>query len=223
MRTYVSIFVLGLLLVAGAVFSQGQDAIRFAVSPFISLTVDAEKENAGKEASHEIEEGLAKGKWFELRKSGEIESFLSKLEFAQAGGGNVDEVASMGKSLQIKYLTVGSVAKFGSHYEVDSRSVNIDNWTIVHSSGCSSADLDGACDFINKDVSITLTKEDLAAGETYFPDGMTPPRFYQPTTRGVEERIARRLQDLTERNTRGSVVSTSGTESDSAAAPPPSD
>ena len=63
----------------------------------------------------------------------------------------------------------------------------------------------------------------FAAGETYFPDGMTPPRFYQPTTRGVEERIARRLQDLAELNTRGSVVSTSGTEGDSAAAPPPSD
>ena len=63
----------------------------------------------------------------------------------------------------------------------------------------------------------------FAAGETYFPDGMTPPRFYQPTSRGVEERIARRLQDLAERNTRGSVVSPSGTESDSAATPPLSD
>jgi len=32
---------------------------------------------------------------------------------------------------------------------------------IVHSSGCSSVDLDSACNFINKDVEITLTKEDL--------------------------------------------------------------
>nr|WP_245800496.1 replication-associated recombination protein A [Thiomonas intermedia] len=63
----------------------------------------------------------------------------------------------------------------------------------------------------------------FVAGETYFPDGMTPPHFYQPTTRGVEERIARRLQELAERNTRGSVVSPSGTESDSAATAPPSD
>jgi putative ATPase len=63
----------------------------------------------------------------------------------------------------------------------------------------------------------------FAAGETYFPDGMTPPRFYQPTSRGVEERIARRLQDLAERNTRGSVVSSFGPESDSAATEPSSD
>jgi putative ATPase len=63
----------------------------------------------------------------------------------------------------------------------------------------------------------------FAAGETYFPDGMRPPRFYQPTSRGVEERIARRLQELAERNTRGSVVSSFGPESDSAATEPPSD
>lgn len=167
MKKYISICAVCLAFAAaGVLYSQSADVVRFAVSPFTSLTVDAEKENAGKEASHEIEEGLSAGKWFELRKSGEIESFLERLEFAQAGGGNVDEVAAMGKNLQIKYLTVGSVAKFGSHYEVDSRSVNIDNWTIVHSSGCSAADLDGACGYINKDVAITLTKDDLAARET---------------------------------------------------------
>ncbi|OIQ66656.1 replication-associated recombination protein A [mine drainage metagenome] len=40
----------------------------------------------------------------------------------------------------------------------------------------------------------------FAAGENYFPEGMTPPRFYRPTARGVEERIARRLQELAQRN-----------------------
>ncbi|MDD4885510.1 MAG: replication-associated recombination protein A [Thiomonas sp.] len=63
----------------------------------------------------------------------------------------------------------------------------------------------------------------FAAGEQYFPEGMTPPRFYQPTSRGVEERIARRLQDLAERNTRGSVVSALQPESDSVAPKPPAD
>jgi putative ATPase len=63
----------------------------------------------------------------------------------------------------------------------------------------------------------------FAAGEQYFPDGMTPPRFYQPTSRGMEERIARRLQDLAARNTRGSVVSAFQTESDIAAPKPPAD
>ncbi len=62
-----------------------------------------------------------------------------------------------------------------------------------------------------------------AAGEQYFPDGMTPPRFYQPTSRGMEERIARRLQDLAARNTRSSVVSAFQPESDIAAPKPPAD
>ncbi|OYV34553.1 MAG: recombination factor protein RarA [Thiomonas sp. 20-64-5] len=63
----------------------------------------------------------------------------------------------------------------------------------------------------------------FAAGEQYFPEGMTPPRFYQPTSRGVEERIARRLQDLAERNTRSSVVSASEPEGDSVVPRPPAD
>ncbi|MBI3918313.1 MAG: replication-associated recombination protein A [Betaproteobacteria bacterium] len=37
-----------------------------------------------------------------------------------------------------------------------------------------------------------------AAGENYFPDGMTPPRFYEPTARGLEQRIRERLAELRE-------------------------
>lgn len=40
----------------------------------------------------------------------------------------------------------------------------------------------------------------FAAGETYFPEGMTPPQFYRPTPRGVEERIGKRLDELARRN-----------------------
>jgi putative ATPase len=35
-----------------------------------------------------------------------------------------------------------------------------------------------------------------AAGENYFPDGMTPPGFYEPTPRGLEARIRERLEEL---------------------------
>jgi putative ATPase len=38
--------------------------------------------------------------------------------------------------------------------------------------------------------------EGFAAGEQYFPDGLTPPRFYEPTDRGVESRIRERLAQL---------------------------
>jgi putative ATPase len=35
-----------------------------------------------------------------------------------------------------------------------------------------------------------------AAGESYFPDGMQPPRFYEPTERGLEAKIAEKLEHL---------------------------
>ena len=38
--------------------------------------------------------------------------------------------------------------------------------------------------------------EGFAAGERYFPDGLTPPHFYEPTDRGVEARIRERLAQL---------------------------
>lgn len=36
----------------------------------------------------------------------------------------------------------------------------------------------------------------FAAGETYLPDGMAPPGFYQPVERGLEIRIAEKLKEL---------------------------
>lgn len=38
--------------------------------------------------------------------------------------------------------------------------------------------------------------EAYAAGENYFPDGLTPKSFYQPTTRGLEAKIGERLTYL---------------------------
>ena len=37
-----------------------------------------------------------------------------------------------------------------------------------------------------------------AAGESYFPDGMTVPSFYEPASRGLEAKISERLEDLKE-------------------------
>ena len=39
-----------------------------------------------------------------------------------------------------------------------------------------------------------------AAGETYLPDDMPPQRFYAPTDRGLEGRIAEKLAQLRERD-----------------------
>jgi putative ATPase len=38
--------------------------------------------------------------------------------------------------------------------------------------------------------------EGFAAGENYWPDGVAPQRFYEPVGRGLEQRIAERLQQL---------------------------
>ncbi|AVO48439.1 recombination factor protein RarA [Melaminivora suipulveris] len=40
----------------------------------------------------------------------------------------------------------------------------------------------------------------FAAGESYLPDGMEPPGFYQPVPRGLEIRIGEKLQELRARN-----------------------
>lgn len=40
--------------------------------------------------------------------------------------------------------------------------------------------------------------EAYAAGETYFPDGMSPVKFYEPTNRGLEGKISEKLQHLRE-------------------------
>ncbi len=42
----------------------------------------------------------------------------------------------------------------------------------------------------------------FAAGETYLPEGMEPPNFYEPVPRGLEIRIAERLRELRARNAR---------------------
>jgi putative ATPase len=42
--------------------------------------------------------------------------------------------------------------------------------------------------------------EGFAAGENYFPDGMSAPHFYRPTDRGLEAQIAAKLARLREAN-----------------------
>ena len=36
----------------------------------------------------------------------------------------------------------------------------------------------------------------FAAGENYLPEGMAPPDFYRPVARGLEQRIADKLEEL---------------------------
>jgi putative ATPase len=40
----------------------------------------------------------------------------------------------------------------------------------------------------------------FAAGEHYFPDGVAPPAFYRPVSRGLEIKIADKLNELKRKN-----------------------
>jgi putative ATPase len=40
--------------------------------------------------------------------------------------------------------------------------------------------------------------EAYAAGENYFPEGMAKPHWYQPTPRGIEQKIGEKLAHLRE-------------------------
>jgi len=48
-------------------------------------------------------------------------------------------------------------------------------------------------------------EDGYAAGERYFPDDMSPQRYYHPVSRGLEQRIAERLEQLRERATERTV------------------
>ncbi|MGY8905449.1 MAG: replication-associated recombination protein A [Burkholderiales bacterium] len=43
-------------------------------------------------------------------------------------------------------------------------------------------------------------EDGFAAGETYFPEGIHAPQFYRPVARGLEIKIAEKLQELRQRN-----------------------
>lgn len=56
----------------------------------------------------------------------------------------------------------------------------------------------------------TTTEGAYAAGEQYFPDGVSPPTFYQPTNQGLEAKIASRLARLADLDARAQTTQISG-------------
>ena len=47
---------------------------------------------------------------------------------------------------------------------------------------------------------VALDAQLIAAGESYLPEGMPEPGFYQPVERGLEIKIAQKLAELRGRN-----------------------
>jgi TolB-like protein len=166
MKTTLKIIVPVLVAAAlcGGAWSQAK-AIKIAVASFELLTAEADAEKPGENAAQLIEANLGSLSQFQLRKSGEVEGYIKKLELAQAGAGNPDELRGVGETLKINYIAVGSISRFGALYQVDVRTVNVDDWSIVHSSGIDSYTIDSACRYVNKDIQITFTGGELEGKE----------------------------------------------------------
>ncbi|MCU0847452.1 MAG: PEGA domain-containing protein [Spirochaetes bacterium] len=160
--------------VAASLFSQ-DEGIRLAVARFDDSTTSAgESEKAGFAVSTLIETGMTGIKQITVRREGAIKNYLAKLEMAQVGFGDLEALKGIGKTLKINYLTVGTIAKMENGYEVDERTVNIDNWMIVQSRGCTVNDIPAAAIDIEREMRRSLTVESVSAREKELPDAKKP-------------------------------------------------
>ncbi len=140
-------FIITMLLIPVLLLSQDQtqSQIRLAVVGFDdSLTSDSEREHGGDAAASMIEASLKTIDRFYVRDRGAIQSYISSLEKVQAGAMNPDAMKGDPASLKVDFLTVGTVSKVNGRYEVDVRTVSIDNMIIVQSQGSSAATLNEA-------------------------------------------------------------------------------
>lgn len=119
--------------------------IRVAVSVFDdTLTKASEQEGCGGVVSAGIENTLKGSDTFYVREKDAIKIYLASLAQVQAGAIPPDAMKGDPESLKVDYLTVGTVSKIGNKYEVDARTIGINNMLIVHAHGSSAKSLDEA-------------------------------------------------------------------------------
>lgn len=145
MKKYILMFIITVLLPA-ILLSQdqgdGKGKIRLAVAVFDdTLTNASEQEKCSESITGMIEESFEKNEKFYVREQFAIRSYLDSLAQVQAGAIKPDAMKGDPASLKIDYLTVGTVSKIDGRYEVDARTVSIDNMLIVHSQGSSAKTL----------------------------------------------------------------------------------
>ena len=145
MKKYILMFIITVLLPA-ILLSQdqgdGKGKIRLAVAVFDdTLTNASEQEKCSESITDMIEESFEKNEKFYVREQFAIRSYLDSLAQVQAGAIKPEAMKGDPASLKIDYLTVGTVSKIDGRYEVDARTVSIDNMLIVHSQGSSAKTL----------------------------------------------------------------------------------
>jgi tetratricopeptide (TPR) repeat protein len=129
------------ILIPFVLLSQNQ-TIRLAVVPFDdTLTVASELEKAGSQAASLMESALKGSDVFTLRERNAIQDYIAAMEKVQLGLANPESLKQDPASLKVDYLTVGTVSKLHGKYEVDARTVSIEDMIIMHSSGASAGSL----------------------------------------------------------------------------------
>ncbi len=132
------------VLIPAVLVSQdaGSGKIRLAVSVFDdTLTKASEQEDCAESITERIENAFENNDKFAVREQGAVKSYLDNLAGVQTGMIKPEAMKGDPASLKIDYLTVGTVSKIDGRYEVDARTVGIDNMLIVHSQGSSAKTL----------------------------------------------------------------------------------
>lgn len=139
--------------------------IRTGITVFSNLSKQAEDLNLGLKATRIIEKDISEFSWYQIRKSNDIKKFIDVMEKVQLGLLKPSALDKYKNNLQVDYLTVGSVADYNGNIEIDVRTININTWAIIHSSGINAFDYKSACNYIKKDMQITFKPEDLHSKE----------------------------------------------------------
>ncbi len=119
-----------------------------AISSFENVTVENTDETTGKQLALRIEEKLKDSTGVQLRASGAVEKYIKMLELSQAGVISPSVVDSRRSILDVDHISVGSIARIGSMYEIDSRLVNVNNWEIEYACGFTTGSIDYAVESI---------------------------------------------------------------------------
>ncbi len=131
----------GLILLATVPFNM-------AISSFENVTVENIDEATGKQLALRLEEKLKDSTGVQIRGSGAVEKYIKMLELSQAGIISSSVADSRRNILDVDHISVGSIARIESMYEIDTRLVNVNNWEIEYACGFTTGSIDYAVESI---------------------------------------------------------------------------
>jgi len=168
MKRFRAIILFTFILMPIFLLSQDQTnkQIRLAVVNFDELTSAAEAEKIGDRVASMMESIFKKYDRFYVRDRDAIKEYISSMEKVQAGILSPDYMKGDPASLKVDYLTVGTISKINGRYEIDARTVGVDNMIIVHAHGASSSELNQAVGDIEWYIKEKFNKDYIAQRES---------------------------------------------------------